>query len=87
MCHLLLFYNTTLLSLAMVMLLAFYPPLIVSPCDILLFISVFGASYLNVILGIAQASMLTMLYVQLKHLFDVSFDLCKVEVDISVLER
>ena len=48
---------------------------------------VFGVSYLNVILGITQASMLTMLYVQLKHLFDVSFDLCKIELDVSELER
>ena len=65
----------------------FYPPLIVSPCDILLFLLTFGVSYLNVILGITQASMLTMLYVQLKHLFDVSSDLCKIELDVSELER
>lgn len=86
-CHSLLFYITTLLSLVLIMAMVFYPPLIVSPCDILLFLLVFGVSYLNVILGITQASMLTMLYVQLKHLFDVSFDLCKIELDVSELER
>lgn len=85
--HLVLFYITTLLSLSLIMVMVFYPPLIVSPCDVLLFITVFGISYLNVILGIAQASMLTMLYVQLKHLFDVSFDLCKIEIDLSMAER
>ena len=61
--HILIFYVTSILSLSLIMIMVFKPPLFVNPCEALLFISVFGVSYLNVILGIGQASMLTILYI------------------------
>ena len=61
--HLLVFYITAILSLSLIMIMVFKPPLFVNPCQAFLFVTVFGVSYLNVVLGICQASMLTLLFI------------------------